>query len=128
MQGVVRGLIVGGCALGARQMTPAIRSAPTPCALTHPPASLQAASYPVQNGCDLSRARVITFRHNDVEDLEAVLKRVAAEDRRLRRPLNRRFILVEGIYANTGEVAPLDKIMPLKQVGAVVGAIAGVGI
>ncbi|KAK2075709.1 hypothetical protein QBZ16_001818 [Prototheca wickerhamii] len=75
----------------------------------------EAVSYPVQNGCDLSRARVITFRHNDVEDLEAVLKRVAAEDRRLRRPLNRRFILVEGIYANTGEVAPLDKIMPLKQ-------------
>lgn len=71
---------------------------------------------------------MITFRHNDVEDLEAVLKRVAAEDRRLRRPLNRRFILVEGIYANTGEVAPLDKIMPLKQVGAaVVGPRAGCG-
>lgn len=71
---------------------------------------------------------MITFRHNDVEDLEAVLKRVAAEDRRLRRPLNRRFILVEGIYANTGEVAPLDKIMPLKQVGAVVvGVRAGCG-
>ena len=31
-----------------------------------------------------------------------------------RRPLNRRYIVVEGIYANTGLLAPLDKMVPLK--------------
>ena len=31
-----------------------------------------------------------------------------------RRPLNRRYIVVEGIYANTGLLAPLDKMIPLK--------------
>ena len=31
-----------------------------------------------------------------------------------RKPLNRRYIVVEGIYANTGMLAPLDAIVPLK--------------
>ena len=35
-----------------------------------------------------------------------------------RKPLNRRFIVVEGIYANYGDVAPLDAIRALKEVGA----------
>ena len=42
-----------------------------------------------------------------------------------RRPLNRRFIVVEGIYANSGDLAPLDRIKPLKEVRA--GAGGGVG-
>lgn len=33
-----------------------------------------------------------------------------------RKPLNRRFIVVEGIYANYGDVAPLDAIRELKEV------------
>ena len=32
------------------------------------------------------------------------------------KPLNRRFIVVEGIYANYGDVAPLDRIKELKEV------------
>jgi hypothetical protein len=34
-----------------------------------------------------------------------------------RKPLNRRFIVVEGLYANSGDLAPLDQLMPLKRVG-----------
>lgn len=68
----------------------------------------------LRNGCDLSRARVVLFKHNDVADLEAVLKRLAAEDAALNRPLNRKFIIVEGIYANSGEVAPIKAIAALK--------------
>lgn len=42
-----------------------------------------------------------------------------------RKPLNRRFIVVEGIYANTGELAPLDGIKALKEVrGAPDGLLA----
>ena len=33
-----------------------------------------------------------------------------------RKPLNRRFIVVEGIYANTGDLAPLNALRALKQV------------
>lgn len=72
-------------------------------------------SFTVQNGCHLSRARVLRFAHNDMADLERVLRQVAEEDRRARRPLTRRFIVVEGIYANTGEVAPLAAIRRLKE-------------
>ena len=32
-----------------------------------------------------------------------------------RKPLNRRFIVVEGIYANFGDLAPLDAIAKLKK-------------
>jgi len=71
-------------------------------------------SYAVRSGCALSRARVLTFRHNDVADLERILRSVAAEDARHIRPLNRRFVVVEGIYANTGDVAPLAAIADLK--------------
>ncbi|KDD71868.1 class I/II aminotransferase, partial [Helicosporidium sp. ATCC 50920] len=73
-----------------------------------------AANYGVQSGCTLSRARVLRFKHNDMEDLERVLTEVAKEDRRKKKPLNRRFIAVEGVYANTGEVAPLAAIARLK--------------
>lgn len=68
----------------------------------------------LRNGCHLSRARVVMFKHNDVSDLEAILKSLAAEDAALNRPLNRKFILVEGIYANSGQVAPLKAIAALK--------------
>jgi hypothetical protein len=41
-------------------------------------------SYPIQQGAKLSRARVYTFRHNDAADLEALLERIEAEERRER--------------------------------------------
>ena len=75
----------------------------------------EACSWPTWNGAVLSRARVMPFRHNDVDDLKRVLQAVALEDRLKKRPLNRRFIVVEGIYANTGEIAPLADIMKLKE-------------
>ena len=40
----------------------------------------QNANYAVQNGCTLTRARVLRFKHNDVADLERVLAGVAKED------------------------------------------------
>lgn len=75
----------------------------------------EACSFAVRNGAALSRARVLTFKHNDVADLEAVLTRVGADHARARRPLNRRFVVVEGVYANTGEVAPLAAIANVKE-------------
>eukprot|EP00884_Botryococcus_braunii_P003700 jgi/Botrbrau1/13330/Bobra.0334s0007.1 len=75
-------------------------------------------SYAIQNGAALSRARVLYFRHNDIADLKAVLDAVAEEDRLPRnrkKPLNRRFIVVEGLYQRWGDVAPLQEIFVLKK-------------
>ena len=41
----------------------------------------QGCSYPIQQGLTLSRAAVHFFKHNDVEDLERVIKRVEEEER-----------------------------------------------
>ena len=71
---------------------------------------------PITTGITLSRANVHWFKHNDVEDLERVLKELQATDKRLKRKPNaqRRFIVVEGLYKNIGSIAPLDKIVELK--------------
>lgn len=42
---------------------------------------MQNVNFGIQNGCNLSRARILRFRHNDVADLQRVLEGVAAEDR-----------------------------------------------
>ncbi|GMH35333.1 hypothetical protein BSKO_03201 [Bryopsis sp. KO-2023] len=75
----------------------------------------EAVHYPIQNGCNLSRARVLMFKHNDMDDLKRVLEMVDAEDKVQKKPLNRRFIVVEGIYHYLGDLAPLDKIYELKE-------------
>lgn len=67
-------------------------------------------------GVRLSRARVLYYKHNDSDDLEDKMKLVQAEDERLgRKPTSqRRFVVFEGLFRNTGEVAKLDKIYQLK--------------
>ncbi len=68
----------------------------------------------VRAGCTLSRARIVTFRHNDMKDLERTLDEITKKERKIKKPLNRRFIAVEGIYHNTGEIAPLKEIVRIK--------------
>jgi len=72
-------------------------------------------NYSVQTGVKLSRSDVMWFKHNDMEDLENILKKVAKEDKATGRKVTRRFIVIEGLYFNFGDVAPLDKIMQLKE-------------
>jgi len=71
---------------------------------------------PLMSGVYLSRANVHWFKHNDMEDLERVLDGLHKTDLKLRRKPNalRRFIVVEGLYKNLGTIAPLDKIVDLK--------------
>jgi len=68
----------------------------------------------VMTGVNLSRSRVLFFKHNDIEDLKRVLLKVQEEDKRVKRKPQRRFIVVEGLYRNFGDVAPLDTIVELK--------------
>jgi serine palmitoyltransferase len=71
---------------------------------------------PLKTGIALSRAHVKTFAHNDMKDLRRVLEKVRANDAKVGRKPNaqRRFIVVEGLYKNTGSIVPLDQVVALK--------------
>lgn len=71
---------------------------------------------PLLTGIALSRAHVKYFQHNDMQDLRRVLQEVQANDRKIGRKPNaqRRFIVVEGLYRNTGTVCRLDELVALK--------------
>jgi serine palmitoyltransferase len=63
-----------------------------------------------------SGAKVAVFAHNDVDDLEAVLRRAIAHGQpRTRRPWRKVFIIVEGVYSMEGEMPPLPEIVALKR-------------
>jgi len=71
---------------------------------------------PLVAGVKLSRAYVKWFKHNDMDDLRRVLENVRQTDKKLKRKSNkqRRFIIVEGLYRNTGKIVPLDQLVKLK--------------
>ncbi|KAI5680887.1 hypothetical protein M9H77_02114 [Catharanthus roseus] len=67
----------------------------------------------IQNGLQLSRSTVVFFKHNDMESLRNTLKKVTLENKRAEKL--RRYIVVEAVYQNSGQVAPLDEIIRLKE-------------
>lgn len=83
----------------------------TPLCPIYPP---QGCNYAILNGADLSRARVVTFRHNDMGHLASILGDIVNEYAVKKTPINRRFIVAESIYLHTGDVAPLAEIVRLK--------------
>ena len=71
----------------------------------------------VMTGVFLSRCKALFFAHNDAEDLERVLDSVAKEDARSGSSASqqRRFVVVESVYRNYGDKAPLEEIVRLKK-------------
>jgi 7-keto-8-aminopelargonate synthetase-like enzyme len=61
----------------------------------------------IYDGCRLSGAKVVRFRHNDPEDLDRRLARQEEGDCRL--------VIVEGLYSMLGDVAPLDELVEVKK-------------
>ena len=59
------------------------------------------------DGCRLSRARVVRYAHNDVDDL----RKQIAETTDYRRAM----IVTDGVFSMDGDVAPLDKIAGVAQ-------------
>ncbi|MCR9038347.1 8-amino-7-oxononanoate synthase [Bacillus sp. L381] len=59
----------------------------------------------IVDGCRLSKAETIVYRHIDMADLEDKLASV--------RSRNRRFIVTDGVFSMDGTIAPLDSIMAL---------------
>ncbi|KAL5710442.1 serine C-palmitoyltransferase [Ranunculus cassubicifolius] len=67
----------------------------------------------IQNGLHLSRSTIMYFKHNDMESLGRTLEKFTRENKRASKI--RRYIVVEAIYQNSGQVTPLDVIIRLKE-------------
>jgi 8-amino-7-oxononanoate synthase len=61
----------------------------------------------IYDGCRLSGAEIIRFKHNDAEDLEKRLRRLGERSRST-------LIIIEGIYSMLGDRAPLADVVRLK--------------
>jgi 8-amino-7-oxononanoate synthase len=59
----------------------------------------------IVDGCRLSRAEVVVYKHRDVEDLDRLLHRHDGDGRRL--------IVTDSVFSMDGDVAPLPEIVEL---------------
>jgi 8-amino-7-oxononanoate synthase len=62
----------------------------------------------IHDGCRLSNATTIRFRHNDPDNLDRRLQRLGDDARRA-------LIVVEGVYSTLGDRAPLREIAQVKR-------------
>ena len=66
-------------------------------------------------GCKCSPAKIMMFRHNDMQHLEQVVREaVAMGQPRTRRPWTMILLVVEGIYSMEGEICNLPEIIRIK--------------
>ena len=67
----------------------------------------------IYDGCALGNANIVPFRHNDLDALEKRLARIPDGAGKL--------VVLEGVYSMLGDIAPLDKMVPIaKKYGAMV--------
>ena len=62
----------------------------------------------IYDGCRLSGATVVRFRHNDAADLDKRLTRLGDQG-------ETRLIIIEGIYSMLGDIAPVAEIAEVKR-------------
>uniref|UniRef100_A0A671Y1H2 Serine palmitoyltransferase 1 n=1 Tax=Sparus aurata TaxID=8175 RepID=A0A671Y1H2_SPAAU len=72
----------------------------------------EAACFSIQKGLQASRSFIKYFKHNDMDDLERLLKEQELEDQKNPRKARviRKFIVVEGLYINTADICPLPEL------------------
>lgn len=72
-------------------------------------------NFAIQKGLDASRSSVRYFKHNDIKHLECMLEEQAVIDNKNPNKASkiRRFLIIEGIYMNTGLVCPLPELVAL---------------
>jgi len=69
-------------------------------------------SHSIHTGITLSRANAYYFNHNDMADLDRVLAETMPKNPK---KLVRKFLVVEGLYYNYGDICPLREIMDFKE-------------
>ncbi len=62
----------------------------------------------IYDGCGMSGATIVRFKHNDAADLDKRLTRLGVEGSRV-------LIVVEGLYSMLGDRAPLDDLVAVKK-------------
>lgn len=74
-------------------------------------------NFAIQKGLDASRSKIRFFKHNDMVDLERLLMDQAALDKKnpKKAQVTRRFLIVEGIYMNSGNICPLPELVELRK-------------
>ncbi|KAK4324300.1 hypothetical protein Pmani_005047 [Petrolisthes manimaculis] len=74
-------------------------------------------NFALQRGLQASRSRIVYFKHNDPDDLHRLLKEQAIADAKDQKRANatRKFLVVEGVYFNTGEVCALPELVVLRR-------------
>ena len=72
-------------------------------------------NFSIQKGLEASRSKIQYFKHNDVEDLESLLKSTKGLNKKNSKNVEttRKFLIVEGIYMNTGTICPLPELVAL---------------
>lgn len=72
-------------------------------------------NFSIQKGLDATKANIKYFKHNDVEDLENLLKTQTGLNRKNSKQVEttRKFLIVEGIYMNIGTICPLPELVEL---------------
>ncbi|EGO63697.1 8-amino-7-oxononanoate synthase [Acetonema longum] len=59
------------------------------------------------DGCRLARSETVVYQHGDVEDLRQKLQQTPCS--------GKRFIITDGVFSMDGDIAPLDRIVPLAE-------------
>ncbi|MEM7428400.1 MAG: aminotransferase class I/II-fold pyridoxal phosphate-dependent enzyme [Pseudomonadota bacterium] len=63
----------------------------------------------IYDGCTLSGAKLVRFRHNNADDLDKRLSRMDPDEE------GGKLVVVEGIYSMLGDRAPLDEFVEVKK-------------
>jgi serine palmitoyltransferase len=63
----------------------------------------------IRRGLEISRSSIKWYNHNDLEDLERVMRKVVQEQ--ARKKLTRRFIVTEALFETIGDVNNLPKLV-----------------
>ncbi|XP_065905066.1 serine palmitoyltransferase 1-like isoform X2 [Dysidea avara] len=73
--------------------------------------------FAIQRGIEASRSKVKYFRHNDMDHLESLLEEKLQQEKKnpAKAKKTRKVIVVEGLYLNYGDLAPLPKLVELKK-------------
>ncbi|GMM55111.1 serine C-palmitoyltransferase [Maudiozyma humilis] len=72
-------------------------------------------SLAVQNALQLARCTVYYFQHNNMESLDELLQQLNEQEKKEKLPaIPRKFIVTEGLFHNSGDIAPLPELVDLK--------------
>ncbi|CCH40635.1 serine palmitoyltransferase [Wickerhamomyces ciferrii] len=69
----------------------------------------------IQKALQLSRCEIYWFNHNDLDHLEEILIDLQKNIFKFEKPISRKFIVTEGIFANKGDSPYLPRLIELKK-------------